>query len=465
MAYDLLDDFFSTPVRPSHGSTQFGTPPPVAVTAVAGGSQGHHRPNTNTTFDDLLGLFDSQSITAQKPKPAQVLSLAHPGRPVSFHGSTTMNRADPFATFGNITNRTVTPAPRPASIATFDDFFATVPVTHGNGSVNGNGFGTTLVSQQQQEEEEEEEEEDDDDFGDFTSAPASGGSVLTPPLTARTAFSSPPPSRGSNSSPPPPPTPPKPKYIRSRKVSDADPFGDFVASPSTTSPPRLSFGSPPRMPSIPLKAFASIPAPSPYRRPTKPVEILPVAVLLRAFPPLFLLPQEQLLDKMKDLSFPLRQRVLSHHKTKEFLEAICEVGRVAGRIVAGRKRRAKSTLPGKAGGGMKLANGTGATWQQKKEDREVKEICRLWKEGSGRLKAAMGAGIPEFEDEPFKGPGRQECKLCRLGKDELLPGLKEKTERLGWWDREWGGHAGCKGFWENHGKGLVSMGNEFVGLS
>ena len=453
MSQDLLDDFFSTPVRPSHSSAQFGTPPPPLPppqAAVGGFGQGHHRSNTNTTFDDLLGLFDSQTVTTQKPKPAQVLRLAHPGRPVSFHGNTTTNRADPFATFGNITNRPITPSPRPASIATFDDFFATTPVSQGNGG----RIGTTPFQQR--------EEEEDDDFGDFASAPTGGVSVLAPPLTTATAFSSPPPSRGSNSSPPPPPTPPKPKYIRSRKVSDADPFGDFVSSPSTTSPPRLSFGSPPRVPSIPLKSFASIPAPSPYRRPTKPTEIPPVEVLLRAFPPLFLLPHQQLLDKMKDLSFPLRQRVLSHHKTKEFLEGVCEIGRVAGRIVAGRKRRIKSTLPGKAGGGMKLAGGAGATWQQKKEDREVKEICRLWKEGSGRLKAAMGTSIPEFGDESLKGPGRRECKLCRLGKDELLPGLKEKTERLGWWDSEWDGHAGCKGFWEKHGKGLVSTGEDFV---
>jgi len=441
MSQDLLDDFFSAP-----------PPPPLPPPAAGGFGQGHHRSNTNTTFDDLLGLFDGQTATTQKPKPAQVLRLAHPGRPVSFHGNTTTNRADPFATFGNITGRPITPSPRPASIATFDDIFATVPAPQRNGG----GIGTALVVRQQEEEE-------DDDFGDFTSAPTGGGSVLTPPLTMGTAFSSPPPSRGSNSSPPPPPTPPKPKYVRSRKVSDADPFGDFVASPSTTSPPRLSFGSPPRVPSIPLRSFASIPAPSPYRRPAKPIEIPPVAVLLSAFPPLFLLPQEQLLGKMKDLSFPLRQRVLSHHKTKEFLEGVCEIGRVSGRIVAGRKRRTKSALPGKAGGGMKLAGGAGATWQQRKEDREVKEICRLWKEGSGRLKAAMGTGIPEFEDEPLKGPGRRECKLCRLGKDELLPGLKEKTERLGWWDGEWGGHAGCKGFWEKHGKGLVSTGEDFAG--
>ncbi|PWW74435.1 hypothetical protein C7212DRAFT_365016 [Tuber magnatum] len=451
MSQDLLDDFFTTPSRPSHGSAQFGTPPP----ATAGGfGQGNHRSNTSTTtFDDLLGLFDNQTVTAQKPRPAQVLRLAHPGRPVSFHGDTMANRKDPFAIFGNIANQSVTPLSRPASIATFDDLFTTVPTSQGNGG----GIGTTLAVQQQEEEE-------DDDFGDFTSAPTDSGPALTPSLVMGGTFPSPPPSRGSSSSLPQP-TPPKPKYIRPGKVSNEDPFGDFVASTSTTSPPRLSLGSPPRVPSIPLKSFASIPAPSPYRRPTKPVEIPPVIVLLGAFPPLFLLPQEQLLDKMRDLSFPLRQRVLSHHRTKEFLEGICEIGRVAGRIVAGRKRRAKSALPRKASEGMKLANGAGAARQQKREDREAKEICRLWKEGSGRLKAAMRTGIPEFEDEPLKGPERWGCKLCGLGKDELLPGLKEKTERLGWWDREWGGHAGCRGFWEKHGKGLVSTGGDFMGLS
>ncbi|CUS12836.1 unnamed protein product [Tuber aestivum] len=451
MSQDLLDDFFCTPARPSHGSAQFGAPPPTAVSELG---QRNHRSSTNTTtFDDLLGLFDSQAVAAQKPKPTQVLRLAHPGRPVSFHGNDAANRPDPFAALGNITKWSVTPLARPASIATFDDLFATVPTSQGNGG----GIGTTLVQQQ--------EEEGDDEFGDFASAPTDSRSVLTSSLATGTMFPSPPPSRGSRSSPPPPPTPPKPKYIRPRKVSDIDPFGDFVASPNTTSPPMLSFGSPPMVPSIPLKSSTSILAPSPYRRPRKPVEIPPVVVLLGAFPPLFLLPQEQLLDKMKDLSFPLRQQVLSHRKTEEFLEGVCEIGRVAGRIVAGRKRRAKSALPGEAGGGLKLANGAGTAWQQKREDREAKEICRLWKDGSGRLKAAMRAGIPEFEDEPLKGPERQGCKLCGLGKDELLPGLKEKTERLGWWDREWCGHAGCKGFWGKHGKGLVSTGEDFIGPS
>lgn len=105
---------------------------------------------------------------------------------------------------------------------------------------------------------------------------------------------------------------------------------------------------------------------------------------------------------------------------------------------------------------MKLGSGPKASWELQGEDREVKEVCRLWKEGSGRLKAAMGVGIPEFGDEAVRGSRADACKICGLGRDELLPGLKEQTERLGWWDREWGGHGGCKGFWEAHSKSLAS---------
>lgn len=180
----------------------------------------------------------------------------------------------------------------------------------------------------------------------------------------------------------------------------------------------------------------------------------PVAVLLTAFPPLFLLPQTCLLNKLTPLPFPLRQRVLADVKTKVFLEGVCELGRVAGRIIAGRKRR-KAVLRNRNGG---MALGGNAGWEQQKEEREVKETCRLWADGAGRLKAAMGKGVPEIMDEGARGGSAVGgCRLCVLGEAEVVHSLRERTEGSGWWDTAWGGHAGCRGFWEKHGQSLGGM--------
>jgi len=126
---------------------------------------------------------------------------------------------------------------------------------------------------------------------------------------------------------------------------------------------------------------------------------------------------------------------------------VCEFGRVAGRIIAGRKRRARLAGGGGAGG-VKL--GIGGPEAQK-EEREVKETCRIWKEGTGRLKAAIAGAVPEI-DEEWKGvsKGGQTCKLCKLGKGEIVPALKEQREKARWWDEHWGGHGSCRGFWERH---------------
>lgn len=105
---------------------------------------------------------------------------------------------------------------------------------------------------------------------------------------------------------------------------------------------------------------------------------------------------------------------------------------------------------------MALGGNTG--WEQQKEEREVKETCRLWADGAGRLKAAMGKGVPEIMDEGARGGSAVGgCRLCVLGEAEVVHSLREKAEGSGWWDTAWGGHAGCRGFWEQHGQSLGGM--------
>lgn len=425
----------------------------------------HQHRASATNFDDLLGFVNSPQAP-WPPRAPQVTRLGQVQRPVSFHGTLPSSRKiDPFAAMGNDFSGSdgrgghfTPPPPRPSSRGDFGGLGGRrkSSTTSMGRPISVGAFGTTtpppdLLGMG---------DDDDDDFGDFASAAApSTGPDTTPP---RNGFQQ----SGRSSTPPPPPTPPKPRYQHRHQKSlmDDDDFGEFMASPTTpprstfntpiprnttASPPPSRFSTPPQTTnrhSISLRTF-SPPKPKPTLSPQMPS----VSVLLTAFPPLFLLPQTQLLNKLTPLPFPLRQRVLAHKTTKDFLEGVCELGRVAGRIIAGRKRRRAG--PRNRNGGMALGGNAG--WDQQKEEREVKETCRLWADGAGRLKAAMGKGVPEIVDEGARGGGAVGgCRLCALGEAEVVHTLKERTERSGWWDAAWGGHAGCRCFWEKHGDSL-----------
>ena len=128
-----------------------------------------------------------------------------------------------------------------------------------------------------------------------------------------------------------------------------------------------------------------------------------------------------------------------------------------------------------------------------KEDREIAELVRIWKEEcAGRLKAAMvtprstpsshsysnsdptaassnpnASRVPELEvdlraekvmgkggsilDEEYMG-----CVLCGLHQNELVGKLYEHEFGVGgrWWVRGWG-HRGCLRWWEEWGGRLV----------
>lgn len=265
----------------------------------------------------------------------------------------------------------------------------------------------------------------EDDFGDFVTTPGKSPEPSTfPPTPALSGIANPP------------------------KVSASQLHKLGPASPKVF-PAKVAQYRPNRTP-IHVRDSASLPS-------FQEEEFPPVANILQCLSNLFLLPHTHLLDPLKGLPFPLRQRVLADPKTKEFLLGVCEFGRVAGRVVAGRRRRARPG--GKRNGGMKLGGAGGvskANMDAQKEEREVKEICRVWKEGSGRLKAAMGTAVPEM-DEVWKGatlrnPTAQTCRLCALARTDVVPSLREDTDRLFWWIEDWGGHGSCRAFWEKHEK-------------
>lgn len=460
MSQDLLsefDSFYQPPKKPvSQNNTPPPPPPPPSYVTTRNSISSdnnnafnfgnRYRANTNaTTFDDLLGIADTGlhsnprgSAAVRPPRPTSL----HPSRKPQF-GHRVSN--DPYTSgLFDFAPQRGTSTSDLYSHDGFDDFggfeTARMPPPPVSRFSRGHLHSQSLF----------------DDFGSSSSPTRQSWAPLQKP-----ALLIDPSPLVDNSSPSSPPD---------------DDFGDFVASPNHTPKPgpaqflpqrsrptstssaRSSHPSAFEFPVRPELDIALKPLSRGQQRPPPPPppeEFPPVAALLQSLAPMFLLPQTHLLEKLKGLPFPLRLRVLAHPKTKEFLEGVCELGRVAGRIIAGRRRRTRGNTPlpgrGSGGGGMRLGANTNLEGQ--KEEREVKEACRIWKEEAGRLKAAAGEGVPEIEEEWRVAPGRGEaCKLCRLEWEELVPGLRERNERDGWWDRRWGGHGGCRRFWERCGK-------------
>ena len=522
MSQDLLselDPFYQPPPKPT---ARRSPSPPLQLPPAQQQSfrsrpfpRAHHTPSRSfgyghryspsaTTFDDLLGIMGSRSSP-----PPSALQKQQQRRPMSLYGNGSSSNSTGTTTTTATT--TVTTRPRKSSGGMAD-----LPPQRGTSTSELyaiDGF---------------------DDFGSFQTA---GGSRVLPSSSKFSAghvhlqslFDSSQPKIHPNSRN----SLPAMATTTANDGDGDDDFGEFVATPpynpppatTTTTTPQLllfdTFGPTPlRTPEpepdpftartavsnlagtgISLKAFTPAPKPPPS---PPPETFPPVSALLQTITPLFLLAQKHLLDELRGLPFPLRQRILAHARTREFLEGVCEIGRVAGRIIAGRRRRRRwlaleagaragtepvggagagararagarvgawagpgagagpepgagpGTGRGNSGGGGMRLSGGGSEMQR--EDREVKEALRTWKEGIGRLKAAMGEAVPELDEAVLKdgggggASGQPQCKLCRLRCGELVPGLREKTERARWWDQGWGGHRSCRRFWERHGR-------------
>lgn len=193
------------------------------------------------------------------------------------------------------------------------------------------------------------------------------------------------------------------------------------------------------------------------------------------FPQLLNLPQSALFKSVANQSFSLRNRILSNPSTIEFLRAYILLATVGARIISGRKLRWKrDTLlsqamkigPAAAGGkgGMKLTGVDKA--EITREDREVAEFVRIWKEQVGRLRSAIAAAnsslhdyqahlvVPEInETMPIKTAIMAEgalqapksCSLCGLKRDERIQKVDTQVEdSFGeWWVEHWG-HRGMQ---------------------
>ena len=209
-----------------------------------------------------------------------------------------------------------------------------------------------------------------------------------------------------------------------------------------------------------------------------PTNIPPPSVLLALFPPLFDLPQSTLFKEVSSKPFSLKNRIITDPSTIDFLRACLLIATVAARIIAGRKLRWKrdSILsqamkigPAAAGGkgGMKLTGVDKA--EITREDREVADVVRIWKDQLGRLRSAIAVAnssireasahlvIPEIhETMPVKAQdggltAPKQCIICGLKREERVSKVDfEVEDSFGeWWVEHWG-HRACRNFWQEH---------------
>ncbi|USP78479.1 hypothetical protein yc1106_05753 [Curvularia clavata] len=359
-----------------------------------------------------------------------------------------------------------------------------------------------------------EDEIDDDDFGDFEGVqkvetsigtPATSSSALVDLLGDMNVSRPPPPSssqRDVSSAKTPKSqattkksikgsfgTVSKAKQSVSKSASistqkdeeEWDEFDDWEASIPTQAPTKAS--SKPQA----IKSTNSDPnttAPPPILSPITvdpqpgelpPTNVPPPGVLLSLFPSLFAEAQEKLFKPMAAQPLPMRNRLLAEPATIAYLQGYLMLGNVAAHIIAGRKLRWKrdqhlsqgmriGPASSRATSGMKL---TGIDkGENMKEEREVSDVVRSWKEQVGRLRhvvagvnqikaGALDRGPDLQETMPVKTlkqseggiPARQPCMLCGLKREERVTAADMATDdSFGeWWIDQTSMHRGTFG--------------------
>lgn len=125
--------------------------------------------------------------------------------------------------------------------------------------------------------------------------------------------------------------------------------------------------------------------------------------------------------------------------------------------------------PAAAGGkgGMKLTGVDKA--EITREDREVADLVRIWKEQLGRLRSAIAVAnsslregsahlvIPEIHDamqvktQDGSLAAPKQCIICGLKREERVNKVDfEVEDSFGeWWVEHWG-HRACRNFWQEH---------------
>ncbi|KAF2092209.1 hypothetical protein K490DRAFT_53351 [Saccharata proteae CBS 121410] len=269
-------------------------------------------------------------------------------------------------------------------------------------------------------------------------------------------------------------------------ATDFDEWDDFTeslptptgASQSTTASTKPA--STVDSPDFAIPQVSKVPDPGPQELP--PTNIPPPALLLSLFPPIFSAAQDSLFKPLSSQPHQIKNKILAHPSTVDFVRGYLAVGVVAARIIAGRKLRWKrdtflaqgmSIGPATGGkpGGMKLAAIDRS--EASKEDREAADAVRAWREQLGRLRTAVvgvnaaagGKGqlgsVPEIsETMPIRTAKELEggiaamraCALCGLKRNERVGKVDVNVEdSFGeWWVDQVNMHRACRNFWEEH---------------
>ncbi|EFQ94017.1 hypothetical protein PTT_08442 [Pyrenophora teres f. teres 0-1] len=261
-----------------------------------------------------------------------------------------------------------------------------------------------------------------------------------------------------------------------------DEFDDWEASiPSkpSTKPEAIQTAKANETITRPNPILSPIPSdPQPGELP--PTNVPPPGVLLSLFPPLFTEAQEKLFKPMAAQPLPMRNKLMAEPATIVYLQGYLVLANVAAHIIAGRKLRWKrdqhlsqgmriGPASSRATSGMKL---TGVDkGENLKEEREVSDVVRTWKEQVGRLRHVVSgvnqikAGTldrgPDLQDmmpvrtlKQSEGgmPARQPCMLCGLKREERVTAADMATDdSFGeWWIDQVNMHRGCRNFWNEH---------------
>ena len=225
----------------------------------------------------------------------------------------------------------------------------------------------------------------------------------------------------------------------------------------------------------------STPTPLPIVSPTSddvqpgelpPTNVPPPGVLLSLFPTLFADAQEHLFKPMAAQPLPMRNKLMAEPATITYLQGYLKLANVAAHIIAGRKLRWKrdqhlsqgmriGPASSRATSGMKLSGIDKG--ENMKEEREVSDVVRVWKEQVGRLRhvvsginqikaGTLGRGPDLQETMPVKTlkqseggiPARQACMMCGLKRDErVTPADMEMDDSFGeWWIDQVNMHRG-----------------------
>jgi hypothetical protein len=269
-----------------------------------------------------------------------------------------------------------------------------------------------------------------------------------------------------------------PQPIPKKEDDGWDTFDDWESSIPTKAPAATSssFEAP-----KPTTSAAGFPNPTPILSLTTedaqpgelpPTNVPPPGVLLSLLPSLFTEAHEKLFKPMAAQTLPMRNKLMAEPATIAYLQAYLMLVNVAAHIIAGRKLRWKrdqhlsqgmriGPASSRATSGMKL---TGIDkGENLKEEREVSDVVRAWKEQLGRLRHVVSGvnqiktgtlgHVPDLQETmPVKTlmqseggmPARQPCMMCGLRRDERVTAADMVTDdSFGeWWIDQVNMHRG-----------------------